>query len=33
MGKCMALLKQRYTGRMDFAKAGKEVKTRLQSRA
>ncbi len=33
MGKCMALLKERYTGRMDFAKAGKEVKTLLQSRA
>jgi uncharacterized protein YqeY len=33
MGKCMALLKERYTGRMDFAKAGKEVKTLLQARA
>jgi len=33
MGKCMALLKERYTGRMDFAKAGKEVKTLLQTRA
>lgn len=33
MGKCMAILKERYTGRMDFAKAGKEVKTLLQERA
>jgi len=33
MGKCMGALKQRYTGRMDFAKAGAEVKTLLQDRA
>lgn len=33
MGKCMGTLKQRYTGRMDFSKAGETVKTLLQSRA
>ncbi|MFN3834335.1 MAG: GatB/YqeY domain-containing protein [Glycocaulis sp.] len=33
MGKCMGALKQRYTGRMDFSKAGETVKTLLQSRA
>lgn len=33
MGRCMATLKERYTGRMDFAKAGKEVKTLLQGQA
>ncbi|WP_022701576.1 GatB/YqeY domain-containing protein [Oceanicaulis alexandrii] len=33
MGRCMAALKERYTGRMDFAKAGKEVKTLLQGQA
>jgi len=30
MGRCMAALKERYTGRMDFAAAGREVKTLLQ---
>ncbi len=30
MGRCMAALKKRYTGRMDFSKAGQEVKTLLQ---
>ncbi|SDY46019.1 GatB/YqeY domain-containing protein [Citreimonas salinaria] len=29
MGRVMGLLKQRYTGRMDFAAAGPRVKTRL----
>lgn len=33
MGKCMGALKQRYTGRMDFSKAGETVKTLLQGRA
>ena len=33
MGRCMAALKERYTGRMDFAAAGKEVKTLLQGQA
>ncbi|MCH8522088.1 GatB/YqeY domain-containing protein [Glycocaulis sp.] len=33
MGKCMGALKRRYTGRMDFSKAGETVKTLLQSRA
>ncbi len=33
MGKCMGALKERYTGRMDFSQAGKEVKTLLQTRA
>lgn len=33
MGKCMGALKERYTGRMDFSQAGKEVKTLLQNRA
>jgi len=33
MGRCMATLKERYTGRMDFAKAGQEVKTLLQGQA
>lgn len=32
MGKCMGTLKERYTGRMDFSRAGKEVKTLLQER-
>jgi uncharacterized protein YqeY len=30
MGKCMAALKARYAGRMDFAKASQVVKERLQ---
>ncbi|PWE16918.1 glutamyl-tRNA amidotransferase [Marinicauda salina] len=30
MGKCMGALKERYAGRMDFSKAGQEVKTLLQ---
>lgn len=30
MGKCMGELKARYAGRMDFAKAGAQVKTLLQ---
>ncbi len=30
MGRCMGELKQRHAGRMDFAKAGQEVKTLLQ---
>ena len=29
MGKCMGALKERYAGRMDFSKAGQEVKTLL----
>ena len=29
MGKCMGALKERYAGRMDFAKAGAEIKTLL----
>jgi len=29
MGKCMGTLKERYTGRMDFSKAGAKVKTLL----
>lgn len=29
MGRVMGLLKQRYTGRMDFAAAGPRIKTRL----
>ncbi len=33
MGKCMGALKDRYTGRMDFSRAGQEVKTLLQNRA
>jgi len=33
MGKCMAILKKRYTGRMDFAKAFKKVKAILLTRA
>ena len=33
MGKCMGALKQKYTGRMDFSKAGQEVKTLLQKPA
>lgn len=33
MGKCMGALKERYTGRMDFSRAGQEVKTLLQNRA
>ncbi|MFP4520133.1 MAG: GatB/YqeY domain-containing protein [Oceanicaulis sp.] len=33
MGKCMGALKERYTGRMDFSQAGKEVKSLLQDRA
>ena len=33
MGKCMGALKQKYTGRMDFSKAGQEVKTILQKSA
>ena len=33
MGRCMATLKERYTGRMDFARAGQEVKTLLQGQA
>lgn len=33
MGKCMGTLKQRYTGRMDFSKAGETIKTLLQGRA
>ncbi|MEQ8435230.1 MAG: GatB/YqeY domain-containing protein [Oceanicaulis sp.] len=33
MGKCMGALKERYTGRMDFSQAGKEVKSLLQTRA
>ncbi|MEQ8406325.1 MAG: GatB/YqeY domain-containing protein [Oceanicaulis sp.] len=33
MGKCMGALKERYTGRMDFSQAGKEVKSLLQNRA
>ena len=33
MGKCMGTLKQRYTGRMDFSKAGETIKSLLQSRA
>lgn len=33
MGRCMGALKERYTGRMDFSKAGKEVKTLLQTRS
>ncbi|MCC5996769.1 MAG: GatB/YqeY domain-containing protein [Oceanicaulis sp.] len=30
MGKCMGALKERYTGRMDFSRAGKEVRALLQ---
>lgn len=30
MGKCMGALKERYAGRMDFAKAGARVKSLLQ---
>ena len=30
MGRCMGALKERYTGRMDFAQAGKAVKDLLQ---
>lgn len=33
MGKCMGALKERYTGRMDFSQAGKEIKSLLQNRA
>lgn len=33
MGKCMGTLKDRYTGRMDFSKAGAEVKSRLTGTA
>lgn len=33
MGRCMGVLKERYTGRMDFSEAGKEVKTLLQNKA
>lgn len=33
MGKCMGALKKKYTGRMDFSKAGQEVKTILQKSA
>jgi uncharacterized protein YqeY len=33
MGRCMGALKERYTGRMDFARAGKEVRTLLQDPA
>jgi uncharacterized protein YqeY len=33
MGKCMGALKERYAGRMDFSRAGKEVKSLLQDRA
>lgn len=33
MGKCMGALKDRYTGRMDFSKAGAEVKSRLTGAA
>ncbi|XBQ16149.1 MAG: GatB/YqeY domain-containing protein [Oceanicaulis sp.] len=33
MGRCMGALKERYTGRMDFSRAGQEVKTLLQNRA
>lgn len=31
MGRCMGALKERYTGRMDFAQAGKAVKDLLQN--
>jgi uncharacterized protein YqeY len=30
MGKCMAALKARYSGRMDFGKASQVVKEQLQ---
>ena len=33
MGRCMGALKDRYTGKMDFSKAGKTVKTLLQGSA
>ena len=33
MGRIMAELKQRYSGRMDFSKAGQEVKSLLQTKA
>ena len=33
MGKCMGALKERYSGRMDFSRAGAKVKTLLQNRA
>jgi len=33
MGRCMGALKERYTGRMDFSRAGQEVKTLLQNKA
>ncbi|TGY88354.1 GatB/YqeY domain-containing protein [Marinicauda algicola] len=33
MGKCMGTLKDRYSGRMDFSKAGAEVKSRLTGAA
>lgn len=32
MGRVMAVLKERHTGRMDFAKAGPLVKSRLETR-
>ncbi|GGE40499.1 aspartyl-tRNA amidotransferase subunit B [Marinicauda pacifica] len=33
MGKCMGTLKDRYSGRMDFSRAGAEVKSRLSGAA
>jgi len=33
MGRCMGALKDRYTGRMDFSRAGKEVRDLLQKPA
>jgi hypothetical protein len=33
MGKCMGALKERYTGRMDFSRAGQEIKSLLKNRA
>ncbi|KAA5803775.1 GatB/YqeY domain-containing protein [Alkalicaulis satelles] len=31
MGKCMGALKERYAGRMDFSRAGKEIRALLQN--
>jgi uncharacterized protein YqeY len=33
MGRIMSTLKQRYAGRMDFSKAGQDVKSMLQTKA
>ena len=33
MGKCMGTLKERYTGRMDFSRAGAKIKSLLTNAA